>query len=74
MNFIKMSKKENLAFQKINYIIMITGVLVIVLGFLIMSLDKEPHGFGFFGLTLGAIVVISGFILEFFAILYKPKK
>jgi len=74
MNFTKMSKKENLAFLRINYILMITGVLVILLGFLIMSLDKEPHGFGFLGLTLGPIVVMSGFILEFFAVLYKPKK
>lgn len=69
-----MGKKENLAFQKVNYIIMISGILTIVLGFIIMSLDKQPHGFGFLGLTLGPIIVMLGFITEFFAILYKPKK
>lgn len=68
-----MSDKSKLAFQKINYIIMLAGVLVLILGFIIMSLDTEPYGFGFLGLTLGPLVVLSGFIIEFVAILYKPK-
>ena len=33
-----------------------------------MSLDQEDYGFGFLGLTLGPIIVLSGFIIEFFAI------
>lgn len=69
-----MSKKDNLAFEKINYILMIVGVATIALGFTIMSQDSDPHGFGFLGLTLGPIVVMGGFIIEFFAILYRPKK
>jgi hypothetical protein len=39
-----------------------------------MSLDKDPHGFGVLGLTIGPLVVMSGFVLEFFAILYRPRK
>ncbi|HEX9650810.1 MAG TPA: DUF3098 domain-containing protein [Cyclobacteriaceae bacterium] len=69
-----MSKKENLAFQRINYILLIVGILAIALGFTIMSLDKDPHGFGVLGLTIGPLVVMSGFVLEFFAILYRPRK
>lgn len=57
-----------------NYRIMIIGVAVILIGFFIMTLDKEEFGFGFLGLTLGPLVVLSGFIVEFFAILRKPKK
>ena len=53
---------------------MIAGIAVILLVFFIMSLDKEEFGFGFLGLTLGPLVVISGFIIEFFAILTKPKQ
>jgi hypothetical protein len=45
-----------------------------LLGFFIMSLDKEEFGFGFMGLTLGPIVVMSGFVLEFFAILARPSR
>ncbi len=64
---------SKLPFGKKNYQLMITGFLVIVLGFIIMSLDKEPHGFGFMGITLSPIVVVAGFIIEIAAILYTPK-
>jgi len=69
-----MNKENKLPFSKTNYIIMIAGVLTLVLGFIIMSLDQEPYGFGFLGLTLGPLVVVLGFAIEFFAILYKPKQ
>lgn len=69
-----MSDKSKFAFEKANYIIMLIGVLTLVVGFFIMSSDGEPYGFGFLGLTLGPIVVMLGFIIEFVAIFYKPKK
>jgi len=53
---------------------MIAGVLTLILGYIIMSLDQEEYGFGFLGLTLGPIVVMAGFIIELFAILHKPKQ
>ena len=52
---------------------MIAGIVVLILGFLFMTMDTEPYGFGFMGLTLGPIVVMLGFIIEFVAIFYKPK-
>ena len=66
--------ESKLPFGKKNYQLMVAGVLTIVLGFIIMSLDGEQHGFGFLGLTLGPIVVMGGFIIEIFAILHKPTK
>ena len=66
--------KNKLAFQRINYIIMLIGIGAILLGFLIMSMDSETHGFGFLGLTLGPIIVVIGFLTQFVAILYRPKK
>jgi hypothetical protein len=65
---------SKLPFGKKNYQLMIAGFLVITLGFIIMMLDKEPHGFGFLGITLSPIVVLSGFIIEVFAILHTPKE
>lgn len=62
-----------LPFGRQNYTLMLIGIGVILAGFFIMSLDKEEFGFGFLGLTLGPIVVMSGFVLEFFAILARPK-
>ncbi|MCU0445405.1 MAG: DUF3098 domain-containing protein [Microscillaceae bacterium] len=66
--------KNKLAFVKQNYYLMLAGLVVLMLGFIIMSMDSEPFGFGFWGLTLGPIVVFLGFLVQFFAILYKPKK
>ncbi|WP_420318408.1 DUF3098 domain-containing protein [Ekhidna sp.] len=68
-----MSEKRKLAFAKANYVIMIIGVVILALGFIIMTMDTEPYGFGFLGLTLGPIVVMLGFIIQFVAIFYKPK-
>ena len=65
--------KSPLPFKKANYIIMLAGILLITVGFIIMANDSERYGFGFFGLTLGPITVMLGFIVEFIAILYKPK-
>lgn len=65
---------DKLPFGKKNYQWMITGVVTLIVGFTIMTLDKEPHGFGFLGLTLGPIVVLVGFVIEIFAILHTPAK
>jgi hypothetical protein len=64
--------ETKLPFGKKNYQWMIIGLITLVIGFIIMSMDKEPHGFGFLGLTLGPIIVMAGFILEIYAILRKP--
>lgn len=64
--------QSKLPFGKKNYQWMIIGVVTLLLGFIIMSLDNSPHGFGFLGLTLGPIVVMAGFIMEIYAILHKP--
>ncbi|NOT76564.1 MAG: DUF3098 domain-containing protein [Cyclobacteriaceae bacterium] len=63
---------NKLPFGKKNYQLMVIGLIVLAVGFTIMSLDNQPHGFGFLGLTLGPIIVMGGFILELYAILYKP--
>lgn len=68
-----MAENQKLPFTKINYVIMIAGILVLILGFIFMSMDTEQHGFGFMGLTLGPVVVMLGFVIEFIAIFYKPK-
>ena len=70
----KVDKAAALAFGRSNYQLMVIGILVILAGFFVMSLDKEPFGFGALGLTIGPLIVLGGFILEFFAILKKPKQ
>lgn len=65
---------SNLPFGKKNYQLMIIGFVVITLGFIIMTLDQEPHGFGFLGITLSPVVIMAGFVIEVFAILHTPKE
>lgn len=61
-------------FSKKNYRLLFLGLGLIVLGFVIMGLDSTPHGNGFMGLTLGPILTLSGFVLEFYAIFAKSSK
>ena len=68
-----MDNKSNLPFKKSNYRLMIIGIIIIFTGFIIMTLDKEEYGYGFFGLTLGPLTVLSGFIFQFFTIFHKGK-
>ncbi len=52
---------------------MILGVILLALGFGTMAMDSDPYGFGFLGITLSPIIIMSGFIIEIMAILYTPK-
>jgi hypothetical protein len=66
--------ESKLPFGKKNYQWMIIGVVLLVAGLIIMCLDNQPHGFGPLGLTVGPIVMMGGFIMELYAILYNPTK
>lgn len=65
--------KSSLPFNKTNYTIMLIGILLIIIGFIIMANDSEQYGFGFMGITLGPIIVMTGFIVELVAIIFKSK-
>jgi isoprenylcysteine carboxyl methyltransferase (ICMT) family protein YpbQ len=70
----KKASQTVLPFGKENYRLMLIGIALLLLGLVVMSLDKEAFGFGFLGLTLGPVTVMAGFVVEFFAILQTPKK
>ena len=63
---------SKLPFGRANYTLMVIGVVIILLGFIVMSMDTEEFGFGALGLTIGPLIVMGGFIFEFFAILRRP--
>lgn len=78
-------KKQNLpqtdfAFGRINYTLMLTGIGLIILGFMLMagggSDDPKvfnPEIFSFRRITLAPIVVMAGFVLNIYAIVKKAK-
>jgi len=68
------------AFGKENYTLMLIGVVLIVLGFILMTGggSKDPNVFNedmfdFRRLTLSPILVLLGFAVEFVAIIKRPK-
>ena len=72
--------KHGFAFGPTNYKIMIAGIVVILIGFLLMvgGGSKDPNVFNpeIFStqrITIDPIVVLIGFAIEVFAIVYKPK-
>ncbi|MFN4973095.1 MAG: DUF3098 domain-containing protein [Bacteroidota bacterium] len=58
-------------FSRINYLLMLVGVVVISIGFMLMSGTEDI--FNTTKLTVAPIVVVVGFVIEVFAIMYKPK-
>jgi hypothetical protein len=54
-----------------NVLVLISGFICMFIGFIIMTLDKEPFGFGFLGLTLGPIFVLIGVIIPLFSLFNK---
>jgi hypothetical protein len=72
----KMSKKidadeKDYVFGKENYLLMIAGIVIIFVGFVLMSGSEDI--FDFRKLTLAPIVVLIGFIVEIVAIMKKTK-
>ena len=68
------------AFGRSNYIIMLTGIGLILLGFILMAGGgtKDPNVFSedIFSvqrITIAPILVLSGFVLEIYAIIKKSK-
>ena len=85
-NFIIKTMKESnnnskFAFTKNNYILLGVGVTFIIIGLFLMQGggSEEPSNFNeelfsFQRITLAPIIIITGFIINVFAILYSPKK
>ena len=77
----KSNNNSKFAFSKNNYILLGIGVLFICAGILLMQGggSEDPSNFneGIFSfqrITLAPILIVSGFIINVFAILYSPKK
>ena len=65
--------KAPFVFGKMNYIFTGLTLIVLVIGFALMS-GKGGDIYDFRRITLAPIVVVIGFSLGFVAIFYRPKK
>lgn len=75
------SGDQTFLFDKDNYMWMIIGIVLILIGFVLMAGGKsaDPHNFNYDELysvrriTLAPIVMMIGFVIEVYAIMKKPK-
>ena len=63
-----------LVFGKMNYILMLIGIVVLAFGFWLMTFTTEDYGQGTLEMTVGPLIVFAGFLIEIVAIIYKPKE
>ena len=70
---------KNFAFTKINYILLIIGLAIIVVGFILMSGDStteeafNPDIFSDMRIKVAPMVCLFGFLFEIVAILWPDK-
>ncbi len=74
-------RESGMALGRRNYVLMLIGLGILVVGFLLMSGGGSDQDavfneamFSFRRITLAPIVVIAGFALEVWAIMWRPKK
>ena len=77
----KNEQKQEFLFEKVNYKILLIGLVIIALGFILMSGggSDDPKVFSdaifnFRRIRLAPTVVLAGFGVVIFAILKNPKK
>ena len=78
VNCIIKKKNMDFVFKKKNYILLISGLVLILLGIFLMigGESEDPTKFSeeifnFQRLTLAPILIVSGFVLEIFAVMLK---
>ena len=71
---------NNLAFGKMNYILLVVGVLIAVLGFVLMSGSGtteeafNPDIFSDRRIKIAPMVSLLGFVVVVVAVLWKPRR
>lgn len=55
-----------------NYVLMIVGVALIVVGYVMMRIDNQMDGF--VSLYLAPLIILVGYLEIIYAILWRPKE
>lgn len=71
--------KKNLAFDRMNFILLAVGMAVVILGFILMSgggsneTTFDPEIFSTMRIKVAPVVCFAGFVSMIYAIVRKPK-
>ena len=74
-----MMDKKDFAFDKMNYLLLVVGMIIVVIGFLLMtgpaSTEKgfEPEIFSARRVKVAPVVCLFGFVSMIYAVVRKPK-
>lgn len=72
-------EKRDLAFGKANYVLLAIGMVVVVIGFLLMSgsgsteTTYDPDIFSARRIKVAPVVCLVGFVSMIYAVVYRPK-
>ena len=72
--------KKNFAFDKMNYILLAVGMVVVIIGFLLMTgpssttTSYEPDIFSVRRIKVAPVVCLLGFVSMIYAVVRKPKE
>jgi membrane-bound ClpP family serine protease len=72
--------KRNLAFDRINYILLVVGMAVVVIGFILMSgagsteSAYNPDIFSARRIKVAPVICLIGFVSMIYAVMRKPKE
>lgn len=79
MNSEKDMDKKNFAFDKMNFILLAVGMVIVIIGFLLMtgpnSTDTtfEPDIFSVRRTKVAPVICLFGFVSMIYAVMRKPK-
>jgi NADH:ubiquinone oxidoreductase subunit H len=71
--------RKNLAFDRINYILLVVGMMIVVIGFILMSgagsteETYNPDIFSARRIKVAPVVCLIGFVSMIYAVMRKPK-
>ena len=71
--------KRDFAFSKANYVLLAIGMVVVVIGFLLMSgsgsteTTYDPDIFSARRIKVAPVVCLVGFVSMIYAVIYRPK-
>ena len=72
-------EKRDFAFSKANYVLLAIGMVVVVVGFLLMSgsgsteTAYDPDIFSARRIKVAPLVCLAGFVSMIYAVVYRPK-
>jgi len=71
--------KKNLAFGRMNFILLAVGMLIVIIGFILMGGDAStdqaynPDIFSARRIKVAPVVCLLGFVSMIYAVVHKPK-